>query len=73
MGQKSAKQSEGVGENGSPTANGAGETQDTEERTKPTLGERRTSFYETVDASEVLPYLIIGNTLHNMFRESKTL
>ena len=23
---------------------------------------RRTSFYETVDASEVLPYLIIGNS-----------
>lgn len=27
---------------------------------RPTLGERRQSFYETVDASEVLPYLIIG-------------
>lgn len=42
---------EQVGKNGRDTS---------PEKEKPKLGERRTSFYETVDASEVLPYLIIG-------------
>ncbi len=32
---------------------------------------RRRSFYETVDASEVLPYLIIGKC-HNQLREKST-
>lgn len=35
-------------------------TPENPQKEMPKLGERRTSFYETVDASEVLSYLIIG-------------
>jgi hypothetical protein len=44
--------------NGKPDSGAVTERTKVSAREK--LGERRTSFYETVDASEILPYLIIG-------------
>lgn len=65
MGQSNAKGSQGaVAAKADSDQAGQNEReatpQDAPQKEKPKLGERRTSFYETVDASEVLPYLIIG-------------
>ena len=68
MGQSSTKLDSNKGSGGGsgsvqerPNGNGGDATSQTRnQKEKPALGERRQSFYETVDASEVLPYLIIG-------------
>ena len=63
MGQSSTKQSEVIDDQSTTSPNAGqngGEAASPKE--KPTLGHRRTSFYETVDANEVLPYLIIGKS-----------
>lgn len=72
MGQGSSKPSseqDAETKGGDQIANGAGhnDTQEISQRKRAAPGARsrnspskRISFYETVDASEVLPYLIIG-------------
>ena len=69
MGGNSSKSDEEDKKNGIQEDRDGGESAFTAEASKngspqenvaPT--KRRTSFYETVDASEVLPYLIIGNS-----------
>ena len=58
MGQSNGKQDPGSA-SGQASHNGKAKEGSSREG-RPTLGDRRTSFYETVDASEILPHLIIG-------------